>query len=585
MVERAHRSSPPPAAGRRLGAGLALLAFLCLTVALAPRARAQDEWLNIRLNSDTTTELQNEEQVAINPTDANNMVAVWRDFRLGYRQVAWGYTFDGGATWTDGGLFVEPNYPYQSDPGVTADRHGNFYAIVLSFTNTSSPNGFYVYKSTNGGVSWGPPMEVINGVPNVFEDKEFIACDRTDSPHADNLYVVWTRFYTTQILMRRSTNGGWLWDPTVTVSDQNGVQFPIPVVGPQGELYVAWTRYSPAAIMFDVSTDGGSSFGTDRQVTTVYTASTVLNGGINAYGSPHMDADISTGPYRGRVYVAFMDRRAGYGDFDIWVTSSDDQGVSWTTPVRVNDDPVNNGRDQFLPWLVVDNLGVVTVVFLDRRHDPQNRTYHCVLTQSFDGGATWEPNVQVSGVASDPQYAALAGPLDAGSESGTGGPAGAVGAAGDGPVPSVEPSRAGLLGEYIGVTSWNGRPTPIWTDIRNFHQDAYAGYLSGGAGVARPAAAAIGWRLPNPVAAGAGAAMRLTWRGADPPAGAPVRILDAQGRLLRLLEPAWRPAGAGFDAGLNWDGLDAAGGRLPAGVYLLRLDGAGSAAHKLVLAN
>ncbi|UCF04061.1 MAG: T9SS type A sorting domain-containing protein, partial [bacterium] len=36
---------------------------------------------------------------------------------------------------------------------------------------------------------------------------------------------------------------------------------------------------------------------------------------------------------------------------------------------------------------------------------------------------------------------------------------------------------AGLLGEYIGVTAWNGVPTPVWTDIRNGHQDVFAGHL------------------------------------------------------------------------------------------------------------
>ena len=46
----------------------------------AAAVSAQD-WLNVRINEDTTAELQNEQQVVVNPTDPANLVAVWRDFR------------------------------------------------------------------------------------------------------------------------------------------------------------------------------------------------------------------------------------------------------------------------------------------------------------------------------------------------------------------------------------------------------------------------------------------------------------------------------------------------------------------------
>lgn len=476
-------------------------AFLtaCLLIVPGPGA---DEWLNIRLNQDDTSELQNEEQVAVNPTNPDNMVAVWRDFRLGYRQVGWGYTFDGGLTWTEGGLIYEPNYPWQSDPGVTADSDGNFYAIVLSYVNTSQENGFYVFKSTDGGVTWGPPLEVIDQYPDVFEDKEFIACDRTGGAYAGNLYVAWARFgWSTTIEFRRSTNGGEHWGETVRVSDQSSVQFPIPVVGRDGEVYVAWTSYSYSDIRIDRSDNGGVSFGNDRSVVGVYTPSTTLNGGVDAYSSPHMDADITDGPYAGRLYVAFMDRRDGLPDRDIWVTWSDDQGVSWSEPVRINDDTPGNHRDQFHPWLVVDNQGIVSVVFLDRRHDPQNLTYHCYLTQSFDGGVSWTPNEQISSAPSDPSYAAF----------GERAAAGAIlegarrGAPPTHSTPQISELRAGLLGEYIGLTGWDGRVTPVWTDIRNHHQDVYAGYFRFFSDVIPGEIAGSGARLrvvPNPVRSG-----------------------------------------------------------------------------------
>ncbi|MFQ6031653.1 MAG: hypothetical protein ACE5K2_01920, partial [Candidatus Zixiibacteriota bacterium] len=38
---------------------------------------------NILINHDSTDQVQNEEQIVVNPTDGDNLVAIWRDFRLG----------------------------------------------------------------------------------------------------------------------------------------------------------------------------------------------------------------------------------------------------------------------------------------------------------------------------------------------------------------------------------------------------------------------------------------------------------------------------------------------------------------------
>ncbi len=397
----------------------------------------------------------------MNPLDTTNLVAVWRDFRLGYRRVGYGYTFDGGLTWVQD-LFPLTSYSRDSDPGITYDTAGNFYAVILSFNTTSEPNGLFVYKSTDGGVTWNGPDTVIDGAPGVFEDKELIACDRSNSAYTGNLYVTWTRFgYDTEILMCRSTDGGNTFVGPVSISDVDGVQWPVPAVGPNGEVYIAWVQYS-GSIKFDRSTDGGQTFGTDITLQPVSFVSGNINGRIMVFSFPAMDVDITGGPNNGNIYVAYMDYSSRNTDTDIYFTKSTDGGNTWSQKQRINDDPVSNGCDQFHPWLTVAPDGSIIVVFLDRRRDPNNLLMDLYMTTSTDGGNTWSPNERITTVSSDPTAGLFKGdpakyPIKI-----------------DHPV--ITAGRSGLIGEYICVTASSINDIhQIWTDTRLGNQDVFVG--------------------------------------------------------------------------------------------------------------
>lgn len=94
--------------------------------------------------------------------------------------------------------------------------------------------------------------------------------------------------------------------------------------------------------------------------------------------------------------------------------------------MRVNNDPVHDGAEQFYQWLAVDPVdGTVNVVFYDRRGDPRNRKQIAVLARSTDGGRTFS------------NYAW-----------------------------SDEPFEAGGLffGDYSGLAAYGGRVYGIWTE-------------------------------------------------------------------------------------------------------------------------
>ncbi len=399
-------------------------------------------WFNLKVNNDTTSEIQNEQQICINPTDSLNIVAVWRDFRLGYRRIGIGTSTDGGITWSNQ-LLSGTNYTRDSDPALTYSSNGIFYTVVLAYESTSQPNGLFLFRSTDKGFTWDGPYTVIDNVPGVFEDKELVACDRTSSAFSGNIYVTWARFYNIDIMCSRSTDSGSTFDQPVQVSDNSAsLQWPVPAVGPNGVLYIAWDDMTNNCIKIDKSTDGGFTFSSDIIVQNTNFVYGYINGGITVFSFPALDIDITGGSYDGTLYIAYMDDSPSHTDQDIYLTKSTDQGLTWSSKIRVNDDPLNNGCDQFHPWLIVDQDGRIVIIWLDRRLDVSNYLYDCYMTYSIDGGQNFVPNIRISTVSSDPN------------------------ASGD----------AGLLGEYIGVASFHGDIHPIWTDTREGNQDSYTAY-------------------------------------------------------------------------------------------------------------
>ena len=364
-----------------------------------------------------------EPSVAVNPQNPRQVVAVFQD------NVRAAYSQDAGHAWTLAENVDPKNFRISGDVSTTFDNQGHAFVCYIAFDQLGSfnywahgatRNGIFVRRSLDGGKTWEAnhiPVAEQQSVPGIpFEDKPYIVADNSNSKYAANLYVGWTRWRLadSQMVLSRSTDDGKTWSKPVEIDahpglprDDNGAAEGFSgVVGPDGKLYAIWSQDDD--IMFTTSSDGGQTFSHARAAIHTAPIMFAIETLERANGFPQIAID----PKSKRLYVSWSDYRNG--DLDIFLSTSDDGGKRWNEPVRVNNDPVHNGAEQFFQWLAVDPVdGSANVLFYDRRGDPKNQKQIVALARSTDGGKTfanyaWTDNAFEAGGVFFGDYTGLA---------------------------------------------------------------------------------------------------------------------------------------------------------------------------------
>jgi hypothetical protein len=327
---------------------------------------------------------------------------------------------------------------------VAFDARGHAFLVYIGMDNMSNKtrNGEYLQRSVDGGRTWEAPIPLIEqpeGNEPIFNHIAHVVADNDPaSPYAGRIYALWNRNLAqkNEIMLARSTDDGKTWSQPRAISTAGNLESI--AVSQDGTLYAMYSFWDPSEkspswdrdwkTELAVSHDGGETFG-DR-IPAVQASSRPNpnpNSGCNAYqfprgcGWPVMALD----PRRsGRLFIVWGDYR--YGDRDIFSATSDDGGRTWSSAVRVNDDPRSNGRDQLMQGVAVDPTdGAAYILFYDRRGDPKNLLPTVTLARSADGGRTFT-NYAWSDTRSDPKQA--------------------------------------CLGDYIGLAAQNGRVYGAWVE-------------------------------------------------------------------------------------------------------------------------
>jgi hypothetical protein len=356
-----------------------------------------------------------ESDLRVDPTNPNHLIGQtkWFVSAEGYNHLQGFYeSFDGGKTWSvQGHVPGYEGFTDNTDPVGAFDGFGNYHALLLPYQFSYDKSGFQVFNNGSSLPNPELPGEAISSAvrphgaifatdwnsthnggldylmtaPNAHSndpDKQWITVDiNPSSPHYNRIYAMWTlfAFNPSSVFVSFSdanADGSHTdWSPPTVLPTINGHpwdSYMLPHVTPDGTVYTTETNnpqqkgFLFADLYVISSRDGGVTWQTpllvhhDISVPT-YQNTTFREGIVNTFAVGH---HLINGYYP--LYVSWEDGASGVSN--IYLTTSMDNGVTWSTPIVVNDNV--NLVDALQPNLNVADNGVtdtVSVAFYDRR--------------------------------------------------------------------------------------------------------------------------------------------------------------------------------------------------------------------------
>jgi TAT (twin-arginine translocation) pathway signal sequence len=311
--------------------------------------------------------------VAVNPRDPRQLLAACQASPATPELIVTYLSFDGGASWQNGGLPPQPAAgPAGDDVTVAFDAHGRGYVCATrsghgSHLNPANPDAnraVYVWRTDDGGRSLSAPVTVVEGQ---YCDHPWLATGQGQTPAGRDVYVAWGAGDShTALDLARSTDGGQSFAPPRRILGEARVPSlvsagPQLAAGPHGLVCAVcdWTTQQDSSgdmvgqVVAVCSTDAGHSFAAPVHLGSE-SAVIALPGDVR----PNSGPTVAASPRGDALYVAFPQHQPGVTHSDIVVTASNDRGRTWSKAVTATPD---DGMTYFQPNLAVDEAGRVAI--------------------------------------------------------------------------------------------------------------------------------------------------------------------------------------------------------------------------------
>lgn len=334
------------------------------------------------VNVSNAAVFEGEPYMAIDPNNAQHIIAAWMGFKAGQGIIIkTKYSDNGGVTWSTANEIPHvAGATAMADVSLEYDSNGNLFLCYINHDHVNFSQGsVYVRKSTNGGVTWGNPVEAISiaDCPNqLCVDRPWIAIDNSGGVNDGAIYV-------TTINADQPTLVTPPYHAYLVVSDDNGATFSTPrfidttnfnvgtitqagnspVVDANGTFYASYPSYdtsqSPFAHIYLASS---TTLGVDMDHVNAYTI--LIPGTTDPFAKKggRMMTDPSQPNHLAMTLIGQQN-----GDGDIYFMETYD-ALTWTTPYRLNDDAVGNGKLQDLVWGEFNENGDLAICWRDRRN-------------------------------------------------------------------------------------------------------------------------------------------------------------------------------------------------------------------------
>ncbi len=348
-----------------------------------------------------------EATLAVDPTNLNNVYAAATPITatglVGFR------SGDGGVSWSaPGGPGVKG---YAEHPTTAFDNSGNLFEGYQT-VDTSGNTALYVVESTDKGATWGAPVLIEAGQPDLPSLRR--------AASGGGMFLAYnTQASTTSQPLKVAHYNGSTWT-SVQVYDSGGDVGGVPQPGAAGETYAIWDDFcegvtnghcssATGRVVLARSADGGATWGAVNQIATTNLGAgqRLVNFGNALAGcnpltlaTPGAEVDRSGGSYSGRVYAVWSDQPTLGGRTHVYLSWSAAGGASWSTPVQLD---TGNSNDAWAPAVTIDQSnGTIAVAWYDRRSDTNNKSYGIYYSESTNGGGTFSAPAAFATGTADP---------------------------------------------------------------------------------------------------------------------------------------------------------------------------------------